>query len=109
MVDLRAREQIGFGNAQAIADKVHRAFPQRRVRCQRRCSISRFRSVIQQIPTAQRIIPAEFERRRATRRRPVYEFEPDEGEILDSLLPRNIAVQIYRALSRMWRPRWAPR
>ena len=27
-----------------------------------------------------------------------YEFEPDEGEILHSLLPRNIAVQIYRAL-----------
>ena len=30
--------------------------------------------------------------------RAVYEFEPDEQEILEILLPRNIAVQIYRSL-----------
>ena len=60
---------------------------------------SRFRSVIAQIPTAQQIIPPVFDGRDpATRGGAVYEYEPDEDEILAELLPRNIAVQIFRAL-----------
>ena len=61
---------------------------------------SRFRSVIAQIPTAQRLIPAEIARPRTggAGDRRVYEFEPGEDEILAALLPRNIAVQIFRAL-----------
>ena len=64
-----------------------------------RCSISRFKSVIAQIPTAQQIIPAESSGRRPTgARRRSYEYEPDEDEILAELLPRNISVQVFRAL-----------
>ena len=60
---------------------------------------SRFKSVIAQIPTAQQIIPLVFEAP-AGERRPgaSYEYEPEEDEILDALLPRNLAVQIFRAL-----------
>ena len=58
---------------------------------------SRFRSVIAQIPTAQRLIPAEIEAG-AGGSDAVYDYEPEEGEILATLLPRNVTVQIFRAL-----------
>jgi F-type H+-transporting ATPase subunit gamma len=58
---------------------------------------SRFRSVIAQIPTAQQIIPAQIEAG-AGSSDAVYDYEPEEGEILATLLPRNLTVQIFRAL-----------
>ena len=58
---------------------------------------SRFRSVIAQIPTAQQIIPAQIAAELAASDA-VYEYEPDESEILAALLPRNMTVQIFRAL-----------
>ena len=58
---------------------------------------SRFRSVIAQIPTAQQIIPPVFEETTANGGA-TYEYEPEEEEILAELLPRNIAVQVFRAL-----------
>ena len=60
---------------------------------------SRFKSVIAQIPTAQQIIPPVFEKGKAGEGAATsYEYEPEEVEILDELLPRNIAVQVFRAL-----------
>jgi F-type H+-transporting ATPase subunit gamma len=58
---------------------------------------SRFRSVVTQIPTALQIIPPVFERE-AGAPETAYEFEPDEIDILTELLPRNISVQVFRAL-----------
>jgi F-type H+-transporting ATPase subunit gamma len=100
VVDLRGVKQIGFGNAQGIADKVIRRFDSGEFDVAT-LFYARFRSVIQQIPTAQRVIPADTTVAEEDAEAGVpgfYEFEPDEGEILNSLLPRNIAVQIYRAL-----------
>jgi F-type H+-transporting ATPase subunit gamma len=100
VVDLRGVKQIGFGNAQGIADKAIGRFRNSEFDVAT-LFYSRFRSVIQQIPTAQRIIPADTSAAEEGAEAGVpgfYEFEPDEGEILNSLLPRNIAVQIYRAL-----------
>jgi F-type H+-transporting ATPase subunit gamma len=58
---------------------------------------SRFKSVIAQIPTAQQVIPAKpqdsGERSTAS-----YEYEPEEEDILQELLPRYVAVQIFRAI-----------
>ena len=60
---------------------------------------SRFRSVIQQIPTALRLIPAEIPKvDTAVKTGAAYEYEPGEDEILASLLPRNISIQVFRAL-----------
>ena len=60
---------------------------------------SRFRSVIAQIPTAQQIIPPVFDAKTADALGgAVYEFEPEAEDILHELLPRNLAVQILRAL-----------
>ena len=63
---------------------------------------SRFRSVISQVPSSRRLIPAEVQAD-TTAPAPdlkggVYEYEPDETTILETLLPRNLAVQILAAL-----------
>ncbi|WP_319533741.1 F0F1 ATP synthase subunit gamma [uncultured Cohaesibacter sp.] len=61
---------------------------------------ARFQSVVTQIPTAQQIIPAVFEEKTdgETKSGAIYEYEPGEEEILADLLPRNVSVQIFRAL-----------
>ena len=64
---------------------------------------SRFRSVILQIPTELQIIPAQINAAGAaqaadTGANAPYEYEPGEAEILATLLPRNISVQVFRAL-----------
>ncbi|MCT4656188.1 MAG: F0F1 ATP synthase subunit gamma [Cohaesibacter sp.] len=62
---------------------------------------ARFKSVIAQIPTEQQIIPAVFEEVEddtAKSSGAIYEYEPGEEEILADLLPRNVSVQIFRAL-----------
>ncbi|MCC0805450.1 F0F1 ATP synthase subunit gamma [Methylobacterium sp. W2] len=59
---------------------------------------SRFRSVIAQVPTAQKLIPAELPAAGDTAPDAALEFEPSEEAILDTLLPRNLTVQVFRAL-----------
>ena len=64
---------------------------------------NRFRSVISQVPSEQRLIPAPIPETAAAApanggASAMYEYEPAEEEILTTLLPRNLAIQIYRAL-----------
>ena len=98
-VDLRAVKQIGFSEAEMIAEKVLALFEAGEFDVAT-LFYSRFKSVISQIPTAQQIIPAEIgqDASDTTDNDAVYEYEPDESEILASILPRNVAVQILRAL-----------
>jgi len=95
-LDLRSVRQIGFVNAEDIAKKVLARFDNGEFDV---CTLfySRFRSVIAQIPTAQQIIPLVVEEGVAANTTS-YEYEPEEDEILTRLLPRNLAVQIFRAL-----------
>jgi F-type H+-transporting ATPase subunit gamma len=99
LVDLRAVKQIGYGEAEMVASKVLNLFEAGEFDVAT-LFFSRFRSVIQQIPTAQQIIPVELGTGTSdvTANEAVYEYEPDENEILASLLPRNVAVQVFRAL-----------
>src|SRR5215471_13372969 len=94
-VDLRSVRQIRFENADAIGRKVVALFDAGQFDV---CTLffSRFKSVIAQIPTAQQLIPAVFQADATDGA--TYEYEPDEEEILAELLPRNISVQIFRAL-----------
>jgi F-type H+-transporting ATPase subunit gamma len=96
-VDLRGVRTLGFENAAAIADQVVALFDAGGFDV---CTLfySRFRSVIAQIPTAQQIIPAATPGEAASGERAVYDYEPDEEEILAELLPRYVATQIFRAL-----------
>ena len=56
-----------------------------------------FKNVITQIPQAQQIIPAEIKANNKEEEKEYYEFEPDEDEILDDLLPKNISTQVFKA------------
>ena len=94
-VELRGVRTIGFEHAEKIGEKVIELFEQGAFDV---CTLffSRFRSVILQIPTPLQIIPPVFPEK--TEAGATYEYEPDELEILAELLPRNIAVQVFRAL-----------
>jgi F-type H+-transporting ATPase subunit gamma len=98
LVDLRSVRQLRFVNAEQIAAKIIALFDKNEFDI---CTLfySRFRSVIAQIPTAQQIIPPVFDQKAADALgAAVYEFEPDAEDILQELLPRNLAVQVFRAL-----------
>jgi F-type H+-transporting ATPase subunit gamma len=95
-IELRGVKQMGFEQAEMIAGKVIALFNDGQFDV---CTLffSRFKSVIAQIPTASQIIPPVFEKAEAGASAN-YEYEPEEEEILAELLPRNLAVQVFRAL-----------
>jgi len=95
-IELRSVRTLKFEHAQGIAEKIIGRFEGGEFDV---CTLffSRFKSVIAQIPTAQQIIPPAFDDA-ASQNGGAYEYEPDEKDILDDLLPLNIAVQIFRAL-----------
>jgi F-type H+-transporting ATPase subunit gamma len=95
-VDLRGAKQLGYEHADLVAQKVLTRFEAGEFDVAT-LFFSQFRSVISQIPTAKQIIPAEIGTGAAAPDAS-YDYEPDEGEILASLLPRNVTVQIFRAL-----------
>ena len=102
-IDLRSVRQLGFGNAEDIAKKVLARFESGEFDV---CTLfySQFKSVIAQIPTTQQVIPLVVEGEggngsaKSNGSATSYEYEPEEDEILTRLLPRNLAVQIFRAL-----------
>jgi F-type H+-transporting ATPase subunit gamma len=96
-IELRGVRTIGFEQADMIAKKIAALFEQGAFDV---CTLffSRFKSVMAQIPTAQQIIPPVFEKTDETGSAAAYEYEPEEEEILAELLPRNLSVQVFRAL-----------
>ena len=96
-IELRGIKQIGFAQAQMVADKIIARFDAGEFDIAT-LFFSRFKSVIQQIPTAQQIIPPVFAKAVNTGATAAYEYEPEEEEILAELLPRNLSVQVFRAL-----------
>ena len=95
-IELRGIKQMGFTQAEMVTDKIVALFEQGGFDV---CTLffSRFRSVIAQVPTAQQIIPPLFEPAESGVN-VAYEYEPEEGDILADLLPRNLSVQVFRAL-----------
>ena len=96
-VSYQGLKQVGFNEAQSIATQVLEDFDTGAFDV---CTLyySAFQSVIAQVPTALQLIPAQIDAAET----PVlggaaYDYEPEETEILDALLPRNISVQILRA------------
>ena len=97
--DIRGNKPVDYPFAAEIADDILARFEAGEFDVAT-LFYSEFRSVISQIPTAQKIIPAELPQ--AQTKGPgtdaALEFEPDEESILDALLPKNLTVQIFRAL-----------
>ena len=94
--DLMGVKRLGYANAQPIGRRVLDMFAAGEFDVAT-LIYSRFRSVISQVPTTQQLIPAPVEDVGAASES-VYDYEPEEGEILAELLPRNVTVQIFRAL-----------
>ncbi len=96
-VTLRDVKQIGYANAQDIGEKVLAMFANGEFDVAT-LFYARFKSVISQVPTAQQLIPAALDDAQESADSLNYEYEPSEEAILEDLLPRNISVQIFRAL-----------
>ncbi|UJQ93684.1 F0F1 ATP synthase subunit gamma [Mariluticola halotolerans] len=96
-VTLREVKQIGYANAQDIGEKVLAMFANGEFDVAT-LFYARFKSVISQVPTAQQLIPAALDDAQESADSLNYEYEPSEEAILEDLLPRNISVQIFRAL-----------
>jgi F-type H+-transporting ATPase subunit gamma len=97
-VELRGVRAVGFEHAQAIVENITSRYEAGEFDVAT-LFFSRFRSVIAQVPTAQQIIPAAAAGDSAADSGgAVYEYEPEEEEILAELLPRYLATQVFRAL-----------
>ena len=92
-------KQVGFAQAHEIAEQVLSMFDAGEFDVAT-LFYGRFKSVMTQVPTPQQIIPAIAPEGVETPdlKGAVYEYEPDETEILNALLPRYVGVQIFRAL-----------
>ncbi|MDR3516968.1 MAG: F0F1 ATP synthase subunit gamma [Azospirillaceae bacterium] len=96
------RRRLSFADATAIADRVLALFGDQAFDVAA-LVYNKFKSAISQIITVQQIIPFAMTApadapAEGAEARAIYEFEPDEEQLLADLLPKNLAVQIYRAL-----------
>ena len=96
--DLSAYRQLTLSVAQPIADVITREYEAGETDVVT-LFYSRFKSVVQQVPTGLQLIPATVDGvEAASGPTAVYEYEPSEEAILETLLPRNLTVQILSAL-----------
>jgi F-type H+-transporting ATPase subunit gamma len=99
-VSFAGQKRIGFEDAAGVATMVTTMLADGDFDV---CELvyNRFKNVISQVPTAQRLIPAplpEVAEEAAAGAQALYEYEPAEEEILAALLPQNLSIQVYRAL-----------
>ena len=91
------KKKITFGEAEIIGKEIINLFDNNEFD---KCILfyNNFKNVITQIPQAQQIIPAEKKLAKDDNKELIsYEFEPDEDEILEDLLPKNISTQVFKA------------
>lgn len=105
-VTLREVRQLSFANARPIAEQIAQMFSDGEFDV---CTVyyNAFKSVISQVVTDQQLIPVKLPEASAAASEAdnaadlggaIYEYEPEENDLLGVLVPRNMAVQIYRAL-----------
>ena len=102
-ISLKEVKRIGFENALEIGTRILAMFDDGEFDC---CTLyfSEFKNVMEQLPTGLQLIPAKLpeieteETEVSSGPVAAYEYEPEEEEILEDLLPRNVSTQIYRAL-----------
>jgi F-type H+-transporting ATPase subunit gamma len=99
LIELKSVRHVGFANAHSVAQKVLGLFDKGEFDVAT-LYYGEFRSVVLQRPTALQLIPTPIPEaeEQADLGGAIYDYEPGETEILEELLPRNVAVQIFRAL-----------
>ena len=94
----KEKKKISFKEADEVGKKIIELYEQDQFD---KCFIfyNNFKNVITQIPQAQQIIPTETKNlKESNDEKFSYEFEPEEDEILEDLLPKNISTQVFKAL-----------
>ena len=94
----KEKKQITFNEAEIIGNEIIQLFDEKQFD---KCILfyNNFKNVITQIPQAQQIIPTEQKsaKKEDNESSLSYEFEPEEDEILEDLLPKNISTQVFKA------------
>ena len=96
-VNFKGYKIISYKEAEEVGKKIIKLFNDGKFDI---CNIfyNKFKNVITQIPQQQQIIPIkELQNEEGKKIENYYEFEPEEDEILENLLPRNISTQIFKA------------
>jgi F-type H+-transporting ATPase subunit gamma len=96
-VDLTEVKRVAYSDAQGIAKGVLERFDAGEFDVAT-IFYSKFVNVVTQDPTEQQIIPATFEESSADSAGTVYDYEPDENEVMADLLPRGVTTQLFSAL-----------
>ncbi|MEB8389051.1 F0F1 ATP synthase subunit gamma [Rhodobacteraceae bacterium KMM 6894] len=97
-VDMSDVKYVGYGDAQGVAASILERFDAGEFDVAK-IYFSEFQNVVTQIPTAQQIIPADFDTPETGEDDgSFYDYEPDEAAILADLLPRGVATAIFAAL-----------
>jgi len=95
-INFKDKKQLSFQDAESIGNEVVKLFKNKEFD---KCVIffNKFKNVMTQIPQIQQVIPAKKdEQPKEEQHSSYYEFEPEEDEILEDLLPKNISTQIYK-------------
>jgi F-type H+-transporting ATPase subunit gamma len=100
-ISFREVRNLGYANAQQVGQKILDMYANGEFDVAT-LFFATFKSVISQVPTALQLIPAKFDAAAVPAAGAdatvSYDYEPDEEAILNDLLPRNISVQVFRAL-----------
>ena len=94
-IDFKNKKKISFQDASLVGDEIVKLFKNNEFD---KCVIfyNKFKNVMTQIPQSQQLIPVKKEEDAKIEQDSSYDFEPEEDEILEDLLPKNISTQIYK-------------
>ena len=94
-INFKDKKKLSFEDADAIGNEIVKLFNNNEFD---KCIIffNKFKNVMTQIPQSQQVIPAKQDTKTEDKDLTSYEFEPEEDEILEDLLPKNISTQIYK-------------
>jgi len=94
-IDFKGMKKISYKQAEMVGETIIKLFESSEFEV---CKIfyNKFKNVITQVPQEQQIIPIQSKEEKKSEES-FYEFEPDENEILNNLIPRNISTQIFKA------------
>ena len=95
-INFKGYKKITYKEAEQVGSKIIELFNDAKFDV---CKIfyNRFKNVMTQIPQEQQIIPVENNKNEKRKIDVSYEFEPEEDEILNNLLPKNISTQVFKA------------
>ena len=94
-INFKNKKKLSFQDAEEIGNEIVTLFKSNDFD---KCVIffNKFKNVMTQIPQSQQVIPAKQDIKQEEKEQTSYEFEPEEDEILEDLLPKNISTQIYK-------------